>query len=220
MTIVDRVEALADQVFDTLDEVRDATVRLAAAADGGLRSTDLARLRPLLFERLGPLIVGLGFIALPGLLPDSPWYLEWWQYDPEGAPTQLAAELDPSHPAFYDYTQWDWFTHPQNGLERSICGPYVDYLCTDEYSLTFSVPVLVGGTFIGVAAADVFVRTFETTLLPDLRELPAQTFVTNNAGRVIASNTARWISGSVFRGSPAHTTHPIGATGLSLVTAL
>ncbi|MEO3787287.1 cache domain-containing protein [Actinocorallia sp. B10E7] len=219
MTIVDRIQALADHVFGTLDEVRDATARLAATTDGGLRSTDLARLRPLLFERLGPLIAGLGFIALPGLLPDSAWYLEWWQYDPDGPPKQLAAELDPAQPTFYDYTQWAWFTHPQNGLERSICGPYVDYLCTDEYSLTFSVPVLVGGAFVGVAAADVFVRTFETTLLPALKELPGQTFVTNNEGRVIASNTARWISGSVFRGSPAHTTQPIGRTGLSLVTA-
>ncbi|MBW8487475.1 cache domain-containing protein [Actinomadura parmotrematis] len=217
MTVIDRVTGLADRVFVTLADVRDATAALAESRD--LRSADLARLRPLLFGGLGPLIVGLGFIALPGLLPDAPWYLEWWQHDPDGPPTQLAVDLDPAGPAFYDYTQWDWFAQPRAGVGRAICGPYVDYLCTDEYSLTFSMPVLAGGAFIGVAAADVFVSSFERHLLPALKTAPAPTFVTNAAGRVIASNTVRWTSGSVFRGAPGLTASPVGATGLALVTS-
>ncbi|ROO89670.1 hypothetical protein EDD29_7375 [Actinocorallia herbida] len=218
MLIVERAQALTDEVFAAVAAVREATVRLAGG--GPLRSTDLAALRPLLFERLGPLVVGLGFIALPGLLADSHWYLEWWQHDPDGGvPRQFNAELDPARPAFYDYTQWDWFAGPQAGAERSICGPYVDYLCTDEYSLTFSLPVLAGGAFVGVAAADVFVSAFERAVLPALKDLRAPAFIASAAGRVIASTSARWTSGAVYRGAPGHTSHPIGRTGLSLITA-
>ena len=37
--------------------------------------------------------------------------------------------------------------------ERAITGPYVDYLCTDQYTLTFTAPLVVDGRFLGVAGA-------------------------------------------------------------------
>lgn len=55
---------------------------------------------------------------------------------------------------------------------RAAAGPYVDYLCTDEYSLTLSAPVELAGRFVGVAAADVHLRHFEAAALPLLRECP------------------------------------------------
>ena len=65
------------------------------------------------------------------------------------------------HSAYSDYTHWDWFALPRDTGQRAVAGPYVDYLCSDEYSLTLSAPVTVGGRFIGVAAADVYLRRFE-----------------------------------------------------------
>jgi hypothetical protein len=215
-SVVTWVHTLTDQVFEALEEVRDATVGLAEDAADRLVSTDLAKLRPLLLRHLGATIVGLGFIAAPGLLPDAPWFLEWWQHDPAGPPTHFVTDLDPASSAFYDYTHWDWFSRPQNGVDRSICGPYVDYLCTDEYSLTFSAPVIAGGAFIGVAAADVFVSTFEATVRPALMELPVAAFLTNSAGRVVASNTTKYLTGSVFRDDPGYTRHPVGTLDLTL----
>jgi hypothetical protein len=214
-SVVTWVHTLTDQVFEALVEVRDATVGLADASAGGLVSTDLAELRPLLLRHLGGTIAGLGFIATPGLLRDAPWFLEWWQHDPAG-PKHFVTDLNPASSAFYDYTHWDWFSRPQNGVDRSICGPYVDYLCTDEYSLTFSAPVRAGGAFIGVAAADVFVSTFEATIRPALLELPVAAFLTNSAGRVVASNTTKWLTGSLFRGDPTYTAHPVGNLDLTL----
>ncbi|MEV4177739.1 hypothetical protein [Nonomuraea sp. NPDC049709] len=216
------VRAAVEGVFAALDDVRERTAVLIAdrrRAGRPLGRADLATLRPALFRRLGGLVAGIGFIAAPGLLADAPWWLEWWQDDPSGRPVQLLRDLDPASSAFYDYTHWEWYTGPAGGAERTICGPYVDYLCTDEYSLTLSVPVTAGGGFAGVAAADVFVRRFEGEIVPVLREVPVPAFVISAAGRVVASNTARWIGGSVFRGEAGFETHPCGGLPLSLVAA-
>ncbi|MCW2917307.1 MAG: hypothetical protein JWN52_5375 [Actinomycetia bacterium] len=217
-----RVRDTLDGVFRSLKEVRDASARQAHAVRQSGRDlvrADLAMMRPLLFDRLGMLIAGIGFIAAPGLLADAPWYLEWWQVGPSNTPVQLLRDLDPESSAFYDYTHWDWFAGPQAGAEKTICGPYVDYLCTDEYSLTLSVPVTSAGAFIGVAAADVFVRSFENAVVPVLREIPAPAFVINPSGRVVASNTARWTPGAIYRGDAGFAVHPCGDLPLSLVTA-
>ncbi|WP_242892245.1 cache domain-containing protein [Actinomadura litoris] len=217
-----RVHATLDAVFATVAEVRDASSRrlaeVAAAGRAPVRA-DLAPLRPLLLPRLGPLVCGLGFIAAPGLLADAAWYLEWWQTGPAGVPSQLLPDLDPESSALYDYTAWDWFTGPRGGAERTVCGPYVDYLCSDEYVLTLSAPVHVGGVFAGVAAADVFARTFENEIVPALREIPAPAFVVNAPGRVMASNTAAWPPGAVYRGGRGFDARPCGSTVSLLVGA-
>ncbi|MCC5575562.1 hypothetical protein IMZ11_07895 [Microtetraspora sp. AC03309] len=215
-----RVRDTAEEIFAALDDIRAATRgRARAVRRGGRRlvSADLAALRPLLFGRLGAVIAGIGFIAAPGLLADAPWYLEWWQENPTGTPVQLLRDLDPSSSAFYDYTHWDWYTGPESGADRTICGPYVDYLCTDEYSLTLSVPVTLDGVFLGVAAADVFVRRFEAAVVPALRDVPVPAFLVNAQGRVVASNTARWIAGSVYRGAEGFAVRAVPGLPLSLV---
>ncbi|MEV0614155.1 cache domain-containing protein [Nonomuraea sp. NPDC050404] len=213
-----RISEIVEGVFALLDDVRDRTAALAGTRRRPAKA-DLAALRPALFAHLGGLVAGIGFIAAPGLLVDAPWYLEWWQDDPSGRPVQLLRDLDPAGSAFYDYTHWEWYAGPCEGAERTICGPYVDYLCTDEYSLTLSVPVTAGGVFAGVAAADVFVRRFEGAVVPVLREVPAPAFVISAAGRVVASSTAKWIGGSVFRGEDGFEAHPCGELPLSLVVA-
>jgi hypothetical protein len=207
------VRATLDGVFTTVAQVRDATARCLEDVHRAGRAptrADLAALRPLLFSRLGPIVCGLGFIAAPGLLADAAWYLEWWQTGPAGRPSQLLRDLNPESSVLYDYTDWEWFTEPQGGAEKTVCGPYVDYLCSDEYVLTLSAPVRVGGAFAGVAAADVFARTFENEVVPALREIPAPAFVVNAPGRVMASNTATWPPGAVYREVPGYAARPCG----------
>ncbi|GAA4556163.1 cache domain-containing protein [Planotetraspora kaengkrachanensis] len=224
-TALTRVADAVEGVFGALREVRDASARCVRRRGRPPSTADLAALRPLLWARLtgngvAALVAGIGFIAAPGLLADAHWYLEWWQENPSGTPVQLLRDLDPSSSAFYDYTHWDWYTGPRSGAERTVCGPYVDYLCTDEYSLTLSVPVVLDGAFVGVAAADVFVRRFDGAVLPALREIPAPAFLVNASGRVVSSNTARWVAGSVYRGAEGFTVRPVRDLPLSLVTTL
>ncbi|MEV6207741.1 hypothetical protein [Kitasatospora sp. NPDC051914] len=200
-----RVRDTLEVVFEAVAEtLADTTAVLTAAADRGTPPTtgDLAALRPGLEHRLGRLglVSGIGFVAAPGLLADVPAWLEWWQSGADGTVRPLLLDLDPGHSAYSDYTHWDWYALPRDTGLRAVAGPYVDYLCSDEYSLTLSAPVTVGGAFAGVAAADVYLSHFEAAVMPVLRELPGPACLVNARGRVAVSTDTRYLAGSLLRG--------------------
>ncbi|MET8946469.1 cache domain-containing protein [Streptomyces sp. NPDC004542] len=194
-----------EAVFESVAQTRaDTAATLARAAAEGRRpaTADLAALRPGLHLRLtrDALVSGAGFVAAPGLLADAPAWLEWWQTNAEGDVRPLLPELDPDHSAYSDYTYWDWFALPRDTGRRAVAGPYVDYLCSDEYSLTLAAPVTVAGRFAGVAAADVYLRHFEAAVLPLLRRLPGPAHLVNARGRVAASADPAHLAGSLTKG--------------------
>ncbi|WP_217552174.1 cache domain-containing protein [Streptomyces sp. GbtcB6] len=200
-----RVGHALEAVFDAVAATRaDTTALLARVAAEGRRpvTADLAALRPGLHLRLArqELVSGVGFVAAPGVLADVPAWLEWWQSDACGDVRPLLLDLDPRTSAYSDYTHWDWFALPRDTGRRAVAGPYVDYLCSDEYSLTLSAPVEVGGRFLGVAAADVYLRHFEAAALPLLRELPGPARLVNARGRVAASADPAQLAGSLTKG--------------------
>lgn len=199
------VRSALESVFDAVATTRaDTTALLAKVAVQGRRAAtvDLAALRPGLHLRLArhELVSGVGFVAAPGLLSDVPAWLEWWQSTSDGGIRPLLLDLDPEHSAYADYTHWDWFALLRDTGERAVAGPYVDYLCSDEYSLTLSAPVLVEGRFAGVAAADVYLRHFEAAVMPMLHRLPGPARLVNARGRVAASTDPRHLVGSLSKG--------------------
>ncbi len=198
-------EDIAEEVSGIVEGVFERLARAVAAATailgrpGPVRAADLDALRPDVIAALGERIVGAGFIAAPDALADQRFGFEWWTCTPGGPPAQLFISLDPASDHFLDYTRQSWFTVPRDSGRRHITGPYVDYLCTDEYTLTFTVPVLRDGAFGGLVGADVFVHQFERLLLPKLRRVDGRAAVINAQGRVIAANTARQATGSLVR---------------------
>ncbi|MGH3313096.1 MAG: cache domain-containing protein [Streptomyces sp.] len=200
--VSDTLECVFDAVTETCT---DTAALLASIAAAGRRpsTADLAALRPLLHAQLETpgLVSGAGFVAAPGLLSDAPAaWLEWWQTGPGGEIRPLLLDLDPEHSAYADYTHWEWFALARDTGQRAVAGPYVDYLCSDEYSLTLSVPVTVGGRFMGVAAADVYLPRFEAALMPVLQRLPGPACLVNSRGRVAVSTDARRLAGSLLKG--------------------
>ncbi|WP_028798982.1 cache domain-containing protein [Streptomyces sp. 142MFCol3.1] len=200
-----QVRSTLEAVFEAVAETRADTAALLTrvAARGDRPATvDLAALRPGLHLRLArqELVSGAGFVAAPGLLADVPAWLEWWQTGPDGDVRPLLLDLDPRHSAYSDYTHWDWFALPRDTGQRAVAGPYVDYLCSDEYSLTLSAPVHVEGRFTGVAAADVYLRHFEAAVVPLLQRLPGPAHLVNARGRVAASADPDHLAGSLTRG--------------------
>ncbi|MGV9245681.1 PDC sensor domain-containing protein [Streptomyces sp. NPDC003710] len=200
-----RVRGTLEAVFDTVARVRADTTALLTrlAAQGRSPMTaDLAVLRPGLHGDLSrqELVSGVGFVTVPGLLGDAPAWLEWWQTGIDGVVRPLLLDLDPRQSAYSDYTHWDWFTLPRDTGRRAVAGPYVDYLCSDEYSLTLSAPVHVAGRFAGVAAADVYLRHFEAAVMPLLQALPGPAHLVNARGRVAASADPAHLAGSLTKG--------------------
>ncbi|MET8449272.1 cache domain-containing protein [Streptomyces sp. NPDC005209] len=203
--VASRVGDALEAVFAAVAQTRAETAALLARVSEQGRapaSVDLAALRPGLHLRLArqELVSGVGFIAAPGLLGDVPAWLEWWQTTADGDVRPLLPDLDPERSAYSDYTHWDWFALPRDTGRRAVAGPYVDYLCSDEYSLTLSAPVEVAGRFVGVAAADIYLRHFEAAALPLLRELPGPAHLVNARGRVAASADPAHLAGSLTKG--------------------
>ncbi|MFJ6939585.1 cache domain-containing protein [Streptomyces sp. NPDC101132] len=233
-----RVRATLEGVFEAVARTADEAAHLLAAASApapgsrgpgssgpggrGPVTADLAALRPALHRRLGEerLVSGIGFVAAPGLLADVPAWLEWWQSAPEGAVRPLLLDLDPGTSAYSDYTHWDWYALPRDTGARTVAGPYVDYLCSEEYSLTLAAPVRVAGRFAGVAAADVYLRHFEAEVMPLLQGLPYRASLVNARGRVAASTDPRHLAGSLLKGPDfagvLASPHPVAHAGLTL----
>ncbi len=185
-----------DGLFGMLGGLSAALAGLAAS--GPPRRDDLAALRPTIFEVLAThrgLAAGAGVITAPDVLADAPLWLEWWWTSPAGTPEQLRVNLDPAAPDFYDYTAAPWYADAYRSGGPQATGPYVDYFCTGEYTITLSVPVRADGRFLGVAAADVLVPSLEEQVMPGLLANASPVALTSPDGRVIAATSPDWAPG-------------------------
>src|SRR5262245_17079377 len=190
-----------DHVFDALDSLVSQLVDIAAGAQAAgepLSREGLTPLRTTIFGVLAAhrgLVAGAGVITAPDLLRDAPRWLEWWWTTAAGTPEALRINLDPAAPDFFDYTTADWYATPERTLARQVAGPFVDYACTNEYTITLSTPIHADGRMLGVAAADVLAASVERRVVPALTAIPRPVVLANADGRVIASNSPHWTPG-------------------------
>ncbi|MGX5770378.1 PDC sensor domain-containing protein [Microbacterium trichothecenolyticum] len=198
------VAATIDDIFATIDGWRDLLEDRLAAADALTAET----VDPLVETFAVPavsgttLLTGAGFVAAPGALADAQWHLAWWLGTTSSADgvRRLATIDDPSHEQFRDYTALEWWRVPQATGARHLTGPYVDYVCTDDYTVTVTTPVMRDGAMIGVVGADALVDRLERVLLPVLRTGRSPATLVNASGRVVTSTDARREPGSMLRG--------------------
>ncbi len=176
--VQDHLEADDAPTAATLDPIVEASAVSALAADG--------------------LITGSGFVAAPGLLSDAQWHLAWWLGGPAGI-RRLATIDDPSSDQFRDYTTLEWWRFPARTGTRHLTGPYVDYVCTDDYTVTITTPVTVRGELLGVVGMDVLVDRLERELLPLLRTAGVPIAIVNASGRIVTSTDSRREPGSMLR---------------------
>lgn len=154
-------------------------------------------------------IIGAGFVARPGFLSDAYWHLAWWlgesntlgvdERDSAGATRRLEAEMNPTAESFRDYTTLEWWRVPERTGRRHITGPYVDYLCTDDYTLTLTTPVYSKDQLLGMVGVDIYVKRIESILLPRLLAIGSPATIVNVSGRVVASTDPHRAAGSILR---------------------
>ncbi|WP_353827055.1 cache domain-containing protein [Agromyces sp. SYSU T0242] len=208
--IADRIAATIDPVFAVIDGWRhDLAAHLDGVGEPRARELDpvVAELVGAELERPGTLITGAGFVAAPGFLVDAPWHLAWWL---SGASTfrtdilgtglrRLDAVSDPDSEAFRDYTTLEWWRVPERTHRRHLTGPYVDYLCTDDYTVTITSPIVQDGEMTGLVGTDVYVARLEQALVPVIRSADRTCTVVNASGRIVASTDLHRATGALLR---------------------
>lgn len=152
-----------------------------------------ATVRPLALGLLeeSPLpLIGVGFVAARDALVNATWHMAWWQGSTRERLLLMAMES-----AGETYSRREWFTVPMESGRGHITGPYVDFLCTDEYTVTFTVPVESGGVRVGVAGADILVESLEDLLMERLRAIGPNATLVNRSGRVVLSSDPQLAAG-------------------------
>jgi alkylated DNA nucleotide flippase Atl1 len=207
--IARRIASTIDPVFAMIDGWRDVLeAELAAAVAPRAADFDpvVAALVRSELERDGSLVIGAGFVAAPGFLQDAPWHLAWWLSGSNtfgvGAGAKLRrldAVSDPDSEQFRDYTTLEWWRVPARTGTRHLTGPYVDYLCTDDYTVTITTPVRVAGEMAGLVGTDLYVSRLEQVLVPVIRESGHPCTLVNASGRIVASTDARRATGALLR---------------------
>jgi hypothetical protein len=226
---VDEVVATFGTVFSSIDGWRVAIEGLVASSNGVVATDAVDPLtESLVLPRLsepGALVIGAGYVAAPRFLSDTDWHLAWWlghsntfglgSADP--GIRRLEAEEDPMAENFRDYTNLEWWRVPAQTGAPHITGPYVDYLCTDDYTLTLTMPVRFDDRLVGVVGADLYVNEIERTLLPVVRRIDRPATIVNASGRVVVSTDPHRATGSILRGDGMGEALSCGSTGLRLV---
>jgi hypothetical protein len=211
-----RIRAVLEDVFLAAGAIGDAFAaqrRGCLASGAALTPERLAGLREFIWPELSrlPSADGAGVVAAPGVVEGRHRHLEWWQRTASeaGAPdgfARIRLNLDPESIDLYDYLDMDWFTVPQRMRRRYVYGPYVDFSGADRYVLTQTVPVFDDAgdrEFLGVAGADIRMSHLEPGLLAILRAVTVPAVLVTAERRVVAANTAHWISGTRLGRLPA-----------------
>jgi len=141
-------------------------------------------------------VYGAGFIAAIGLLTDERHHLSWWQGE---EPKRLLLAAQSVNKEHIDYSELEWFRVPMETGRGHVAGPYVDYLCSDEYTITVAAPVHIDTVFVGVAGLDLLIDSIERQLLPQLAELGDKVTVINSVGRVVVSTDPHHAAGDAVR---------------------
>ncbi|GAA1853004.1 cache domain-containing protein [Microbacterium koreense] len=207
-SVIDEAADIVAAYFSRLLPVLESHAQQLSAQLDGLASEGLtaARVDELVKPHAGAImddagepVYGAGFIATVDLLDDAPSHLAWWQ----GEDRRKLVFPPQSVKQGIDYRELEWFRVPLMSGRSHIAGPYVDYLCSDEYTMTAATPVRAGGRFAGVAGLDVVVEAIERRLTPPLRALGAELVLVNGVDRVLVSTDPRYGAGDVLRPAQA-----------------
>lgn len=196
-----RVDAFFDGVFAPLERwLPELEAQLRAELQGGaITGMQLAHLveegsHAILDVTERPLY-GVGYCASEAVVSEgNP--LAWWQGPERGL---LASSTFGPGQAAIDLVRLEWYRVPERTGERHVAGPFVDYLCSNEITITSALPLIVDGEFWGVACADVLVHSLEGAMLADLATAKNVTLV-NASGRVVISTDPDYETGDRYAG--------------------
>ena len=223
-TTADAVAGVVGSVFSQLEQWRDELVPLGGSAKGAELDELVERLVMPELTRVDPLFVGAGFVAAPEFVHDRDVSFSWWlgpfESTPLAAATTEPTRFDVKTRSHMEYVRnfgsLEWYSVPATTRGAHITGPYVDQLCTVDYILTFTLPVVGDEGLMGVVGADVLVSRFERELLPLFLDPRHPLTLVNGVGRVIVSSDPTVPAGALDR-TPEEATVPCPGTPFRVV---
>ncbi len=201
--LIARFDEFVDGVFAPLEAWRprlqvQLKERLARGTLTGAQLTSMIEQEAhAVLESTDRPLYGAGFCGTDAIVTEgNP--LAWWQGPDRSL---LASSTFGPGQAAIDLQRLEWFRVPAETLKGHIAGPFVDYLCSNEITLTTSIPVLLEDKFVGVICADVLVASLEDLLLPLLSRLEGAALVNSNGCVVVSANPGyetgdRFVGGS------------------------
>ncbi|GAA5225710.1 hypothetical protein [Paeniglutamicibacter antarcticus] len=173
-------------------------------------------------------VVGAGYIGgpeaptAPGASSAQAMHFAWWlgplAENPLLGTTTEVTRLDLASREYADYlrdfSSLEWYSVPESTGSRHITGPYVDHLCTCDYMLTLTTPVVTGR--LGIVGLDVLVRRIEPEVLRILRTIPEPAALVTSTGRIVVSTADDWDLGARLKGP---TGQPVPGTPFLVTTA-
>lgn len=193
------VDEFFDGVFIPLKQWIPELTEQLKAQGGSFTSTAMTALvkdgSHAILDTVDRPLYGAGFCGSDAIITEgNP--LAWWQ-GPERL--LLASSTFGPGQAAIDLERLEWFRVPRETGEPHVAGPFVDYLCSNEITITSAVPLFVDGEFWGVACADVLVASIEESLLPAIEGIANASLVNAN-GRVVVSTDPDLETGDRLQG--------------------
>ncbi len=217
-TLAGEIAVIVDGLLDVLGGIADDTGP-ALAAGGTFASVrsqlSLAALRRI--EEFPAFVKGMGIIAEVGVVPDHPYWIQWWQRTETGPLADNHHVLDPTREDFYDYESREFVDIPRRERVPCAYGPYIDYGGVDDFDLTITAPIVVDDVFYGVSCADILVADLESWLSP-LLAAEGESYLINADGRVIVSNSATHGAGDLMTVDDGFEVHEFAPFGWRLLT--
>lgn len=178
--------------------------RFGAAELGPFDHGDIVRMRDLSYMVLDshPKAFGAGVVFDLDRIAASDQTIQWHVRGDDGY-EPYGFVFDGESSEFYDYIGLPWFDVPKRTGAAFLAGPYLDFLGVDEYILTATVPLVIGHRFAGTAASDIEVRALERIFLEKARGIDAHIALTNLEGRIVCTNSSRFLPGEAVDESAA-----------------
>ena len=139
--------------------------------------------------------VGAGAFFATKYVQEGSRAVQWWTRQKPGGIGRLDCDVTPGSKRYYDYEKLPFFSTAAATGERTLWGPYVDYLGFEEYVVTIAVPFSVDGNFMGVAGCDIRIKDLEPLLMPNLRRIPSNAALVNASNRVVLGNSGMYLAG-------------------------
>ena len=195
--LIDSVAAWHDQVPETVE-------RLAAVAMDAI-STDprtvADRVEELAMELLTSTdrFAGAGIVSVHPAVTTRSRSLLWWvthQENGQRNPSPLDADLTELGTYQDGLEDIEWYRVPATTGLRHMTGPFVDYMCTDQFAFTFTMPLMIEREFYGVAGIDMSVRSLEVDVESQMQRLSEDAILLANDDLIAISLDPRFATGS------------------------